>query len=156
MRPKGVLCRRSQVKVRSHWIRLGPQPSDWCSYQVVRHLETQREEGHLKMEQRLEWWVHKPGNATPEARREHEIDSRLRGPGRDQFCRYLDFGLLAPRTLLSPPATGDCHSSSQGLPSGNQPLPITLMSSLMFLVSSDAFWKLSCSVFTVDPWTTRA
>lgn len=38
------------VKKRSHWMRVGIYPDDYCPYKKGRQRYTQREEGHAVME----------------------------------------------------------------------------------------------------------
>ena len=59
--------------------------------------DTQREEGYVKVEQRLHRHVYTPKN--PKARREVWNDCSLRASQRNQSCQYPEVGLLASRTV---------------------------------------------------------
>lgn len=61
------VCRCDLVKMRSHWLNVGPGTRDWCPYEKRifgrRDMKSQREITTWWWRQSLEWYVRRPRSA---------------------------------------------------------------------------------------------
>lgn len=89
-----------QVKVRSYWSRVGPNPITDVLIRKYKHIDIQKEDAILQQSQRLELGYYKPKNSTdhqqpPEIRRGKEDSSpRVFREGMDLQIPWLQISSL--------------------------------------------------------------
>lgn len=118
----------TQVKMRSNWSKVGPNPIGLCPFTKKTHTQTPTHAGEdtmWRIKQRLEFYCHEPKKTKgcwqpPEPRIQTWDSFSLRTSNGNQLCQHIDLGLPASSTtqdkvsvVLNHPVCGDSWHEPQ-------------------------------------------